>query len=271
VTITQTGANSFQVVGTHTFPGPTAGSTLVASVTITDTVDKLHSTVTTPVAVSPVPVDPDEAFVRELYRRVLERLADGPGLASWLAALHSGVSRETVATSFWLSHEHHVVEVEQMYADIFGPGRTADPSGLGFWAGVLDNGMSEGAVTILFYTSAEFLASHPDFISGVFQSVYGRPSTAFEQTFWQDILRGQTRTPGEFVYYQLSSSEAAALATNQDFVFFLGRPADATATQFFVAAGRGGGPATPLSLALVFILTPEFQARAVRDFQLGLI
>src|SRR5205823_13237578 len=62
---------------------------------------------------------PFEAFVTALYRTVLERLPDAFGFTFWVQRLQAGASRAEIATSFVVSVEHRVLEVNEFYNTIF--------------------------------------------------------------------------------------------------------------------------------------------------------
>ncbi len=75
----------------------------------------------------------NEAFVRSLYRELLDRDADDAGLEFWGGQLERGeVTTGDVASGFYMSVESRRSRVTGLYQQILG--RSPDESGLAFWA-----------------------------------------------------------------------------------------------------------------------------------------
>ena len=74
-------------------------------------------------------------FVTALYRRLLQREPDGPGLDAWTRALEAGTSPMAVAVAFHRSPEARGGRVEELYRQILG--RDPDPGGRATWIGAL--------------------------------------------------------------------------------------------------------------------------------------
>jgi subtilisin family serine protease len=102
----------------------------------------------------------DQAYVVALYNDLLGRTPDSTGLASWLAALRTGLSRQQLAQSILGSPEESRRVVQGYYASFLH--RSADSPGLAGWLGQLMGGQadwSDVAAAILgsteFYRVAE--------------------------------------------------------------------------------------------------------------------
>lgn len=74
-------------------------------------------------------------FVTALYRRLLQREPDGPGLDTWTRALGAGTSRMAVASAFHRSPEARGSRVDDLYRQVLG--REPDPGGRATWVGAL--------------------------------------------------------------------------------------------------------------------------------------
>src|SRR5262249_35010117 len=208
-------------------------------------------------------------YVTSLYRNILERAPDAPGLQGFLTQLASGVSRTQVAQEFWTSTEHHQLEVDQFYHDILN--RVADPLGRAGWISALDQGMSETDVVVRFLTSAEYTASHPDdfsFVQGLYNDVLGRAGNASEVAGWVQVLQSGARDRASVAFYFLTSDEAYLKAIDNYYADFLGRGPDAPGLQGWMSQLVSGG-ATPASVTAAFLSSPEYIARQLALFCSG--
>ena len=96
----------------------------------------------------------DEAFVDSLYRRLLGRPPDTPGLQFWVQQLQTGTPRFEVARGFVLSEEYcrnHARTLYQRYLR-----RAAEPAGLQWWTTQLTQGVNHQDATIGLITSDEY-------------------------------------------------------------------------------------------------------------------
>src|SRR5438132_12988164 len=137
-TIVQNG-NSFTVLGSHTYA---LEGTFLVTVTVSDTF-KGSGQGTTTASVG--------GFVTSLYHNLLNRAPDPAGLPACQRQLQVGATRELVGYGFWLSSEHHGIEVDQFYAAFLH--RAADAAGRAGWVSALDGGFPESSVAIGFLTS----------------------------------------------------------------------------------------------------------------------
>jgi hypothetical protein len=129
--------------------------------------------------------DPTVAFVTALYRHVLDRDPDAPGMAGWVAFFQAGGTRQQVAEALWDSPEHRGLQVDQFYATYLH--RAADPAGRASWVERLMAGASEAEVARGFLTSPEYSRSHPgalDYLLGLYADVLGRAPDADGMEAW---------------------------------------------------------------------------------------
>ena len=73
-----------------------------------------------------------EAWVRDLYRKLLLREGEQAGVDHWLRTLGLGVSRSAVAFAFYQSQETLQVRIDALYQKLLG--RRAEPGGLASWS-----------------------------------------------------------------------------------------------------------------------------------------
>lgn len=74
-------------------------------------------------------------FVTALYRQLLQREPDRPGLEFWLGKMAGGTPRPVVAAAFHRSPESRGDRVDHLYRSILG--REPDPTGRAAWVGAL--------------------------------------------------------------------------------------------------------------------------------------
>lgn len=77
----------------------------------------------------------DEVWVRDLYRTLLLRTPDEPGVAHWLGQLAAGASRSDVALTFYQSQETARLRVDTLYRSLLG--RPAESGGLVTWTPIV--------------------------------------------------------------------------------------------------------------------------------------
>jgi hypothetical protein len=259
----QAAGGHFQVLGSHTY-GSEGSYTILVTVTFNGVPspapgEVIHLSTTGNNSITIQSTATAGGFVTQLYRDVLGRLPDSPGLAFWVQMLHSGrVSRETVAAAFWDSSEHRGVEVDQFYQDFLHRG--ADPAGRAGWVSALLNGADEGQVAIDFLTSAEYTASHADtgsYVAGLYQDILKRGASASELAYWGQIINSGDRSRAAVAFYFLTSEEAYVDAIEDYYRVFLRRTGDAQGVQMWLQMIESG-TASPTLVAAGFLGSPEY-------------
>ncbi len=94
-----------------------------------------------------------DAWLRQLYRALLERQPDGAGLAYWKDRLARGTSPYEVTASFYSSPESRNRRVVGLYREILG--RAPDSGGQTFWADQL-NRIDDIRLAVELATSGEY-------------------------------------------------------------------------------------------------------------------
>jgi len=156
----------------------------------------------------------DTAFVTLLYKNVLERQPDSPGLATWTDALASGMSRSDLVLDFsesaenialtspnveqglWL-RDDYAAQVARLYHATLD--RLPDADGLVTWTEALRNGASLSQVSDGFTNSVEFQQHYGNlddagFTTLLYNNVLGRqPDSAGLAAWTADLSSGESR------------------------------------------------------------------------------
>ncbi len=95
--------------------------------------------------------------VAQLFRTLLGREPDGPGLNHWVNAMQRGLSLEAVAAAMRQSDEFRTRatdQITQLFRTLLG--REPDGPGLNHWVNAMQQGMSLDAVAAAFRQSLEY-------------------------------------------------------------------------------------------------------------------
>jgi uncharacterized repeat protein (TIGR01451 family) len=201
------------------------------------------------------------AWVEGMYRTLLARESDSPGLLYWVRQVSSGMSRVDVARAFWESDGHRAVQIQALYRNLLD--REAPPDAYAYWTGVFQSGASETDVQVLFLTSQEYVSRHADpaaYIDSLYRRVLGRSADAGAQTYWQGVLAGQGR---EAVVRGILGSDEANLRTIElAFQQYLGRGLNEAERQWWVSQLHAG--LTPQAACLFVLSSDEMWNAALR-------
>jgi hypothetical protein len=170
------------------------------------------------------PLLDNTAFVNQVYLDFLNRAPDAAGLQYWVDQLNSGAqSRAEMVEQFLLSPEfgQTIAPVVRLYFTYFL--RIPDYDGLMFWVDAYAAGMTLNQISDQFATSPEFIAMYgtlpnEDFVSQIYQNVYGRLPDAEGLAFWTGHLDAGNLTRGEVMVYFSSSPEYLYLSANDVYV-----------------------------------------------------
>lgn len=172
-------------------------------------------------------------YVQQLYRNVLGREGDPPGVSFWVDRLNAGASRGDVLVGFANSAENRattdpviqrgiwipdqrIAQVARLYDTAFD--RAPDPAGLAAWRNALDTGATVEQIAQSFTTSPEFqalyggpTASAAALVDGLYRNTLDRAPDPAGQAFWVQQIQSGTLTPAQVV---LSFSESAEHRAN---------------------------------------------------------
>lgn len=95
----------------------------------------------------------DQAFVTQLYERILRRSPDAPGLAYWVEQVRAR-SLDSVAARFFDAHESRASRVGALYEKVLG--RSPDAQGLEYWSERLTR-MDDVRLAVHLAASTEFI------------------------------------------------------------------------------------------------------------------
>jgi titin len=191
------------------------------------------------------PGTPNERFVSEVYRALLNRQVDAGGLAGWSAALDLGLlNRTQVAYAIETSLEARTDQVEGLYQKLLL--RPADPGGLSGWLGLLGQGATLQQVEAGIIGSPEYSLLHggagaSSFVTAAYQDILGRTPAPGEVTAGATFLAA-SGSRGLYAGLLLSSAEAATERVQSYYATYLGRGADPAGLAAFVGALRQGMP-----------------------------
>jgi hypothetical protein len=217
--------------------------------------------VTSPLTSGGPQASPAQAFVQALYRDLLGRAADAPGLEGWTADLQAGATRLEVVEGVWASPEHRGRQVDQLYATYLH--RSADPAGRTFWVSALEGGLSETAVANALVTSAEYLQAHPDlptYLTGLYTDVLGRSPAAAELTSWQQAAQGGLSRAALADAFLDSGEEDQALV-DRSYADYLGRAGDPAGEAYWLRALQSR-QASAAQVAQALLASDEYFSRA---------
>ncbi len=164
----------------------------------------------------------DEAFIRLVYRNVLDRQPDAGGLAHWLEQLRSGAtSRPGMMIGFSESEEFVInfsVDAEQLrrlYVAYFL--REPDAAGQEFWIRQRAQGVELAAVSAAFASSQEFIDRYgalndAEFLDKIYENVVRRPADAGGYAFWLERLQSGALDRGALMIQFSESPEFKELS-----------------------------------------------------------
>jgi len=194
---------------------------------------------------------PPMALITVLYQEILGRAPDQAGITTWVNAVNSGSTVNSIATSFWNSPEHkanpignkstaiHDAEtafVSALYLDMLG--RTGDTGGVTCWDQVLNsNNTTPNQVTMAFWNSPEHQAklgtvlydsydyvvlvasSYGGTVDALYHELLGRGPDQCGLNSWVNIQYSGAQSQDQMVQSFASSPEFMArtskLSTNQ--------------------------------------------------------
>jgi hypothetical protein len=207
---------------------------------------------------------PQERYVTQLYRKLLNRDPETTGLEGWVSWMVAGASPLDVARGIYDSPEHRSLQVDGYYARFLH--RSADPGGRAGWVNALLAGWSETSVEIDFLTSQEYLAEHPNvyaFVGGLYQDVAGLAPDWLGTAYW--VKRIGTHLPLKrralAAWAFLTWNVTEGNEVDDFYRTFLDRSADAPGRAGWLGALQGGW-LTPEQTAELFLSSPEFWQRA---------
>jgi Bacterial Ig-like domain (group 3)/Domain of unknown function (DUF4214)/RTX calcium-binding nonapeptide repeat (4 copies) len=208
-----------------------------------------------------VPEDANTRFVDQLYRDLLGRPAEPPGLAFWKGQLDQGLlTRAQVAAGIEGSTEYLTDVVQQAYQRFLG--RSAEPAGLDGWVAFLQQGHTVEQMEAGILGSPEYFQSRgggtPNgFLAALYQDALGRGLDASGQAAFGAALANGAAT-GQVATAILTSPEGLRDTVQGFYRQLLGRPADDAGLNGFVSAIQHG--ATDQQVIAAIVGSDEFFA-----------
>lgn len=165
------------------------------------------------------PFDPDgSGFIARQYVDFGGRFPTANERTSWLSKLRSTppatLIAELQASTAW---DANAAMNTRLYRAAFG--RNPDSSGLDFWIAKRWAGTSAVAIANHFATTSEFTSaygtlSNDDFVTRIYQNVFGRDPDPSGRTYWTNRLNSGTGRG--LVLYELSNSSEFRRATDTE-------------------------------------------------------
>lgn len=213
--------------------------------------------------VETMPAAEAQALVRQLYRSMLGREADGAGLAKWSEMLRLGQTDVPgLVDTLGASTEYRTLRVSAVYRDLFG--RAPDAAGLQSWVSRIAAGaVAVDDVRAQFLDRDEYhrIAGGTDraYVARLYEQVLGRAARAAEVDTWSARVPGWGRAA--VVQHIWSSDEARRHRVDGWYRLFLGRAADGGGLAKWAEVMRTQGePAVRRALAA----SAEYRATALR-------
>jgi hypothetical protein len=183
----------------------------------------------------------NQVFVTHLYRDLLQRAPDQPGLVGYTTELDRGMSHTQLVQVFVNSDEYHMRAVQQLYQTILH--RAADAPGLAGFVSFLDAGGSLNDVRAQLLASTEFYnnagGTNAGFLIALYTDVLHRGLDANGDQAWGASLAAGTdrMTIAESV---MNSPEWEQDLINNYYHTVLHRNVDADGLAGFVGAMQQG-------------------------------
>lgn len=200
------------------------------------------------------------AYVTALYRKILGRDPDAPGLTLYSNSLTNGTaSPYDVSLALTTSPESRLEILTSLYLTLLG--RTPDAPGLASWDAQVRSGTPIETVAVAFLASPEFFTrtggTDATWLSSLYTVELGRPIDPAGQTGWTAVVLASGRLAAARGIYDSAEGQAARIAA--DYLLLLGRTPDPLAAGWLPVLRNQG------SLVLIARLTSstEFIQRAI--------
>jgi hypothetical protein len=242
-TVVQQQDGSYVVNGTHTYQ---ARGTFTVKVNVSQggTGGTIVGTATVGTELMPDGSvgTPNQQFVAEVYRALLERQVDQAGLDFWTHMLAQGMNRAAMVDSLQTnSSEYRFLQVQELYERYLG--RAPEGSALNWGVSFLRAGGTMEQLSSLLISSQEYLdragGTNEGFVEAVYHDILGRTVDDSGRAFdMQMMSQGSSRQ--QLAMALFSSQEYCQNTVNSIYGRFLGREADASGLTLFSSFFRQG-------------------------------
>ncbi len=209
-------------------------------------------------------------FAMQQYRDFLQREGDPAGIHFWQNQLQNGASRRVdMIDGFLRSAEFGevITPVARLYFAYFR--RIPDYDGLTFWVNAFKNGESLISISQAFAESAEFRNAYGNldnrnFVSTIYQNVYGRSADAGGLNYWTGLLDQNVVNRGAVMVEFSKAAEyqtiiEPSVTVTMVYMGMLKRAPDQGGFDYWVSLLRSGQ--TPLNLIEGFLSATEYYNR----------
>ncbi len=204
------------------------------------------------------------SFVRALYQDMMGRSADQAGLDGWVRELYRTGSRRQVSRGFAYSTEYRMLRIQQAYQQVFG--RDVDPAGRVTWMQALVQGTAtlDGLRPALMASTEFYLrggSSDAAFVDNIYRAALNRGAAPSEVAYWGEVRR--TRGSAAVIAAIWGSPEAAMRRVDQNYQYYLGRPAGRAEQEYWLPVVMRSGDE---QLREEMVASHEYLLRAIGRF-----
>ncbi len=204
----------------------------------------------------------NQRYVRQLYRDLLGREAEGAGLTAFTQMLDNNqITRAGTVFAMQNSQEYRQRVVREAYRRILG--READAVGLAGWTAFLAQGGTSQRLDVLLFDSVEFFqvqggGTNDGYLQALYRIVLNRTVDGLGQQLWS--ARFAANSPrGAIAEEIVASTEAQQRVVDQIFRTYLRRAPETAALNAFVTALQNGSATRELVIAAVTASTEYYQ------------
>ncbi len=180
---------------------------------------------------------PDQRYVTQLYRDLLNRDPDSGGQSNWVNILGTGQSRTVVSNAFTNSTEFRSIRINDFYREFLK--RSADPTGMSHFLDVLNRGGTFDTIRGGILGSAEYFqnragSSKDAFVGAVYLDMLGRGvDVTTEANSVIALNNGLSRD--KLILNVCASNEFCSIQVGQIYTTNLNRSADPSGLQGWVS------------------------------------
>jgi CSLREA domain-containing protein len=245
IQIVANAGGGFDVVGSHTYLDEFSGKTFSVSVAdqggATANASTANLTVLEELLPGGVRGTPNERWLSEAYRDVLNRPIDAGGMAAWNNQLNLGTSRAAIVQALENSQEYRTDQVQTLYSQYLH--RTADAGGLANDVAFLRAGGTVEQVAAAILGSPEYFQNrggrtNSGFLAALYQDALGRPIDSSGAAAWGAQLSQGFSRP-QVASEILGSNEYHRHLVSIYYNTLLERPADAGSSSWVNALNHG--------------------------------
>jgi hypothetical protein len=187
----------------------------------------------------------NQQWLNQVYEALLGRPIDPTGLAYWSNALASGTSTTAVVYDIEQTSAYQTLQIQNAYQKLLGV--AAPSSAVSYLQGLMSQGTNFRTIEAIIAGSSEFYqasgGTNSSWLNAVYQDFLGVPASdsaqvASSQSSWLALLNAGY-TPTQVLIDIMGTTQYLTDMVEQDYLTYLGRPADPTSLGAFLSALQG--------------------------------